>query len=478
MSNHTLLRVALLLAGALLVTSAQAGDVRIQVDPEQRFQRIEGFGTCLYPHGDNYKTYEKPGFDRIYAEQLGLNIIRVNAQHFVCEPFENPQDVTWRDIVTERKSRIYTDFCKAVKKLNPDLRIIATVWTPPAWMKVNESQNSGRPRGQNRGIQASSYNVRRENVVSTNRVAEDKYEHFVAWMVAVAEYFQHEGIPLYGMSPANEPRFSQWYGSCIWTAKDFTTIIAMLGEGLEKAGHGEILLYGPEDMTGHLHSEGTTAFIKAMMDDSRARKQLDRFATHGYTDGVQADISAISSRKFWEIIRPYGKPYWMTEGGTGPHEWPAPVTKGAGIALHNSLVAGNASAFVPWQISGGRASGHNFMLRDQMTPKTRALLHFSRAVPTDGHRIAAEPGFGSVLASAYLREKDGRLGIVLINPTDEPHSVTLDLAKLGKVTKLDLYRTVDGESVDAEGPVRITGGSVKLAMPARSIASLRGVVAR
>lgn len=477
MLNNVLPVTALLLVGAVFVTPACAENVRIRVDPAQRFQKIEGFGTCLYPHNENYKTYNSPGFDRIYARQLGLNIIRVNLQHFPCEPFERPEDMTFRDIVTDRKSRVYTDFCKAVKKVNPDLRIIGTAWTPPGWMKVNGRENNGQPRGQNRGVMASSYKLRKSDEISTNRVAKDKYPHFVAWMTALADYFEQEGIPLYGMSPANEPRFSQWYGSCVWTAEDFATIIGMLGEGLEKAGHGDILLYGPEDMTGHLYDEGTTAFVRALMANPRARGQLDRFATHGYTDGVQADVSEVSSRRFWEIIEPYGKPYWMTEGGTGPHEWPVPVTRGAGIALHNSLVAGHASAFVPWQITGQHPSTHNFMHKERLTPKTRTLLHFSRAVPVDGFRIGADPAFGEVLASAYLRDNDGRLGIVLINPTAEAHNVTLDLTALGTIRTLELYRTVDGESVDAEGPVELENGTATVALPARSIASLRGEAA-
>jgi O-glycosyl hydrolase len=252
----------------------------------------------------------------------------------------------------------------------------------------------------------------------------------------------------------------------------------MLGEGLEEAGHGDILLYGPEDMTGHLYPEGTTAFVDALMANPRARRQLDRFATHGYTDGIEADMSQTSSAQFWALIDQYDKPYWMTEGGTGPHEWPKPITGGAGLALHNSLVAGHASAFVPWQISGAHASTHNFLVDGRMTPKSRTLLHFGRAVPIDGRRIAASPEYGDVLASAYHRASDGRVGIVLINPTGEDHTVTLDVAKLGELASLELYRTTDGESVEAEGAVEINDGKVRLAMPAQSIASLRGRVAQ
>ena len=31
------------------------------------------------------------------------------------------------------------DFGRGIRKLNPDVKIIGTAWSPPAWMKVNRS---------------------------------------------------------------------------------------------------------------------------------------------------------------------------------------------------------------------------------------------------------------------------------------------------------------------------------------------------
>ncbi|MFO7955605.1 MAG: hypothetical protein R6X33_00710 [Candidatus Brocadiia bacterium] len=445
----------------------------INIDASQEFQRIEGFGTCLFPHRRNPEYYRREGFHRVYAEQMGLNILRINLTFFPCEPFEDPAEVDWRIIEETERARVFTEFAARLKEVNPEVRLIATVWSPPPWMKMNGRHGNGRDR--NRAIYASSYQVRHGEDISENRVRPDRYEHFVAWLVAVTEFFEQKDIPLYGLSPGNEIRFSQTYNSCVWTAEDYARIIGLLGHRMEEAGYGDVLLYGPEDMTGHLYEEGTPAYVRALMGDERARRHLDRFATHGYTDGVAPDMSAVSSRGLWELIEPYGMPFWMTEGGTGPHDWPKPVTDGVGVGLHNALVAGNASAWVPWQITGAHPSTHNLTAYDGLTAKSHTVQHFTRTVPVDSRRVAAEPAFGDILVSAYLHREGGRLGIVLINPTDEDREVRLALKDLSGVEQLDLYRTTDGSGYDPAGKLVPEGGAVVLEMPARSIASLRGV---
>jgi hypothetical protein len=69
------------------------------------------------------------------------------------------------------------------------------------------------------------------------------------------------------------------------------------------------------------------------------------------------------------IIGPDGAP-WITEGG---HDWPAPIHKGVGNALHNALVAGNCSAFVPWQITERSKSTHALMTMTSFKGKTRLV---------------------------------------------------------------------------------------------------------
>lgn len=465
-----LLLVVLVAVGPLAAAQNRGGPVNIVVDAGKTYQTIEGFGTCLISWGRYPGQTYTEDFARFYRETVGLNMLRESLNGFTHPEVADPSDIRWQRI---EPGQPFVRFAKMLKALDPDIRIVGTVWSPPAWMKVNRLDNNGTGNGGvNRAIRASAYITK--NGPSTNRVDPAKYDHFVQWLVAVAAFHREQGIPLYGLSLANEPRFSQWYGSCVWTAKDYATVLAKLGPALESAGLGDILLFGPEDMTGHLHAEGTQGMVEAITSKPAALQAIDRFATHGYTDGVQMDASEDSSRKFWELIADTGKPYWMTEGGTGQHTWPTPIRNGLGTALHNSLVAGNASAFLPWQISEGEPNVHAIAVHDQVTPKTAAGMHYFRNIPADAQRIDATPAFGPVLASAYRHPQTGQSAIVLINATDRPQPVQLRLRGLDDVPTYRVRRTSASETYADVGALEPERGMIQLVLPGASIMSLSG----
>lgn len=445
---------------------AQDDAITIEIDSKTTYQAIEGFGTCLISWGPFPGEVYTPEFVRdFYLGEVGLNIVRESLNGFLHPEVEDPREISADRIELDNGGQIFANFSKEAKKADSSVRIIGSVWSPPKWMKLNRADGNQLPGNKNEAILATDYRG------SKNRVDPEKYEHFVAWLVAVAEWHKREGIALYAVSPTNEPRFSQWYGSCVWTAEDLAKVTSMLGEALEEAGLGDILIFAPEDMTGHLYQGGTSTMVEVLMTGPSA-EHIDRLATHGYTDGVVADVSEESSAKLWELIEKYDKPYWMTEGGTKGHDWPEPVKSGVAQAIHNSLVGGNASAFVPWQISEKEKSTHGLAVRNTATKKTYATMHFSRTIPVGSQRIQAEPGFGTVQASAYRHPETGALSIVMINPQAEEQKVVLKLRGLDYVQGLTPYRTTAEEDFKEFPAASVQGGEFPVMMPPESIVSL------
>ncbi len=458
------LRTAVVLAVlSSLAVPAQAGP--ITVDASGTHQTIEGFGTCLIAWQDKFrKLYRTESFQKIYAREVGCNILRINLWGPVSKKHvSDPKDIRWQDfdIEGEPRAKIFLEFAKGLKKLNPDVRCIGTVWSPPAWMKVN-----GKITGGGKSIRAESYRG------VNNRVKRECFEHFVRWIVEMAKMHKAAGVPLYGISPGNEVQFNQRFESCVWTGEDFAKIVAMLGEALDEADLGETKIFGPETMTSHFYRGGTPDYIRALARNEQAIKHLDVFATHGYEDGFKAEMKANSSRRFWNLIEDYDKPYWMTEGGTRGHDWPEPITQGVAVAIHNALVAGNCSAFVPWQITESKKSTHGLMVWDNKTPKTYAAMHYIRFIPAGSVRIDAEPAFQAVKAGAFLHEKDQRLTVVLINDTARSRDATLALKHLTGLSALEAYRTSAKESLQRLADVRVDQAKASLSLPARSIVTL------
>ncbi len=475
MSHLPLWSIVLTLLAACVVPVLAAD---ITVDPAQRYQRIDGFGACLVAWVEDLREmYRTEEFQRTYVQDVGANMLRVNMWGPVYEkPVENWQDIRWQDFdmsANGGRGQIFIDFGQGIRKLDPEAKIIGTVWSPPAWMKMNKSivdERSG-------AIVGNSYTKGDRTI--NNRVDPKYYRHFAKWMVEYIKLHEAKGAPFYAVSLGNEVMFTQSFESCVWTAPDYVEMVKILGEMLEAEGYGHVKIFGPETMTGHNWSIATPMYVEALMNDPEAAEHFDIFATHGYSDGVTADMSQNSSAQFHELIAKYDRPYWMTEGGTGEHDWPAPVSaKGLGTAIHNALVAGHASAFVPWQMAGGRANHHNLMDRDKIDRKTNVAQQYFRLVRPGAVRVDASPAYGDVTASAYVHDENQTLTVVLTNPTDQAQDVTVRLAGETGVKTFDAWRTSESEGFAQVDAVAVRGQAAMIALPAQSIVTLHGSMGR
>ncbi len=472
MRAKPMLLIAFLFVLAIPSLTARTFGTEVTVDGARRYQTIEGFGTCLIAWVERFRSlYRTEEFQKIYVEGVGCNLLRVNMWG---PTFEKPTE-DWTKIRCEDfdmsadrgRPQIFLDFGQAIRKRDPNLKIIGTVWSPPAWMKVNQSITDTKSSA----IRAGGYGS------NNNRVDPKYFRHFCKWMVEYVKLHNRQGVPFYAVSPGNEVQFSQSFESCVWDGKDFAAIVVMLREMLDAEGYGHVKIFGPETMTSHMYEGGTGSYIKAIRDNPKALDVLGVFATHGYEDGVKAEMSANSSRRFWDLIQDTGKPFWITEGGTGGHDWPAPIQKGIGNALHNALVAGNCSAFVPWQITEGNKSIHALMVMSTYTPKTYTAMHYTRFIRPGARRIEAQPGFGAVQVGAFRHEKDGDLTLVALNSTDQEQALRLTFRNLQGLVSLKVYRTSASESLKDVGNVAIQDNQAAFPMTPQSIVTFSGKVA-
>ncbi len=468
-------------AALLFMTAppANADRTDIEIDLRHRYQQIEGFGTCLVswqePMRQLYRTEE---FQRFYAEEMGFNFLRTNVRYSLLpDPVEDWRDISWEDFdkhAERDRSYIFIDFARGLKEYNPEIRVISSVWSGPAWMKVNEFY-SGQ-HGITGSINANTDYEHRGGDGSKsvrNRLHPDYYQHFAKWLVEWVRLFEHEtGIRIYAVSFANEPMFSQTFGSCVWNAEDYAKMTRILGEMLAEHDLEDVKIFGPETMTGHNREWGNASYIRELMGDPEVAQHFDIFATHGYTDGVQADFGQTRLVQFRDMIAPYKRPFWITEGGTGGHDWPRPIN-GIAAAVHNSFVHGGVSAFVPWQITDRSANTHGMMVNDQPTKKTYAMQHYSRFIDEGAYRIKASPAEGEVRVSAYFHPWTGALTIVIINPTETEQDVLLRFEHTAPVDELDLYRTSAEENLELIDSVMIDDGrGAAFIMPPQSIVTL------
>jgi O-glycosyl hydrolase len=440
--------------------------VSVRVSTSKTHQPIEGFGTCLISWDPQMQAfYRTKEFEKAYIDDFGFTVLRCElAPQSLPNPVNKPEDIKASKLQMDNITSTFIDFAKRLKKKSPDAKIIGTVWSPPAWMKATNSIGDPPLKAGNRSgdIPYNAYTG------TENYVKKEFYPHFVQWLVEIAKLYEKEGAGLYAISPGNEVLFTQWFQSCVWTAEDFSTICAMLDDALKKNGLRHIKIFGPETMTGHSHTN--RPFLNVLLN-SKGGKVIDVFATHGYVDGIKGDSKAESSYEFWRLIEKEKKPYWVTEGGTGDHNWPRPLS-GTAAFFHNNLVFGNASMVVPWQVVEKDASEHAQMLLTGYTKKSYTTMHYTRFIRPGATRVQAEPAQGAVMASAFTHPRDGTT-IVIVNP--RPVTLTIKLSISGKApSSLKMWRTSATENIkEVPAPTR-NGSDWEFVLPGPSIVTLQG----
>lgn len=357
------------------------------------------------------------------ANTLGQSIFRVQMWDGVSpKEIADWRDISHRDFVwtgDALRGKVNVDFARKLHAANPEVRIIGAVWSPPAWMK----ENGARP-----GTRAGYLLNPKRDYDQGNRLREDRYQHFAKWVVEWARAMEAQGTPFYAISLQNEPLFTQWYESALYTPEEYARVVKITGEMFESEGVRKPLFFGPEDMTMATYEDTVRhrPYVDALMKPEVAR-YFDVFATHGYSDGVKGDGSQ-TPVAYARSIAQFGRPYWITEGGTGPHSWPEALTRGVAMGLHVALARADVSLICGWQLSSkpGQPSEHDFMDADRPTPKTYAAMHYWRHIRPGAVRVEApESPAEGVHVSAYVHDVRGEAVTVLLNTGDTAREVRL-----------------------------------------------------
>lgn len=472
---NALLKILILTAWFCCETAPNKvqNEIDVTIQSSITYQKIEGFGASINGwNREMFPIYRDEDYLDFVINELGLSIFRMQIWPKVSmDPIAEVEEIRHEDFVWRgegRRGRVNMDFAKAILEKNPEIKIIGSIWSPSPWMKDNNSftgTKSGYLLDPNRTWD------------DDNRLSDDMYEHHAKWIYEWIEYMHVQGVPLYALGPQNEPMFTQSFGSCMYTGEEYARLVKTIGKRFEKEDTARPLIYGPEDMTLATYNPNGqgetrhTPYVDALLKEDVA-SYFDIFATHGYTDGVNAG-GKLDPEAYWESIKQFNRPYWITEGGTGEHDWPAPITNGIASFIHHALTDGNASAFVAWQISEPEKNIHGLMDMKTPTKKTYAAMHFWRYIRPGFSRIEASGGSKDFNISAYQAPDKQRLVIVLINNSDVPQKVNISLEDSNSFD-FTPYTTSAEQNFFQGKNQKTSTGSLQITMEKASIMTLVG----
>jgi O-glycosyl hydrolase len=452
-------RTAFLLLSALgFAGSGAVAQVSVTIDANTRYQTIEGFGA----HGAKDVWWSNgPFYDAAYGamviDNLGFTMIR-NEFYPTYEPVNDNGDPNTFGTFNMNgewgtKQVGYVNSMKAKAAASGEtLRWIATYWSPPAWMKVNNSTVGTGTAGD------SAVNKLKAGVEA------ELGEYGVA---TVKAYKDNCGVDLYALSMQNESAFDETYNSCVYSPTHYRDVFKIFGARVH-ATYPNVKLFGAEHMLGNWgYFEG------ALSADTAARRHVGAFAVHGYSDGVRPQPGSNAAalwRRASGNATSANKPLWMTETSGYDDVWtnmasgPLPLAE----MIYAALKFGKLSAWVWWQMSSsGAANVYELMNNGVVTKRAWVHKQFSRYIRPDAVMVKAAPSDTNLFAVAFHHTANRTLSIVFINSTGSSKAVTL----LGNpIPTFTAYRTSASEDCANVGTV--TGGTVTV--PATSIVTLYG----
>jgi len=319
-------------------------------------------------------------------------------------------------------------------------KFMATVWTPPGWMKTTGSVYDG---GMLRPDQRAEF-----------------AEYIAAFAIVARDQF---GITMTGISIQNEPLFVTSYESMIVTPEQFRELTRAVRRKLDREGLASVKILMPEDVNS---SDRYDWYVSPTLNDAETRNAIGTLIAHGtQTDHWNAMGPLIDGYR-----NTYDKPFWLTEASGHAANWAGALTMGT--HMYDALVRGDASAYVYWQWTDHPgASEFAFMVDGQPTVKYHVAKHFYRYVRPGAERINATSNDSGLKVASFKHPTSGAITHVLINTGTTAADVTLNLSGTGAAASYKQYRTSATENhvrlADVAG-----GASTNVIIPASRIVTL------
>jgi len=283
-------------SGRLSFTGASNANSTINVDESAQFQTIDGFGCCLTGGSAAHLMQMAPANRAALLQELfatdgahiGISYLRVSigSSDLDAHPFSYDDLPAGQTDASMRKFSLAPDFAavipalKEILAIQPEIKILGSPWSAPAWMKDKLDSRGGSLRPA-------------------------FYAAYAKYFVKYIEGMRAEGIRIDAITVQNEPLNPNNNPSMFMLAREQANFIKNdLGPAFHSAGlDTKIILYD--------HNCDHPEYPISILDDPAAARYVDGSAFHLYA----GKIAALS-----EVHRAHpDKALYFTEQWMGAH---------------------------------------------------------------------------------------------------------------------------------------------------------------
>ncbi len=261
----------------------------VLVDPTATFQNFVGIGGALTDASAEVfaklpKDKQQELLMAYYDPQKGIHysIARTNIQScdFSSDTYsyvaDNDPQLKTFSVAHDEQFRIPL-IKQAIAAAGGHLRMFVSPWSPPAWMKDNNSVTGG------------------------GKLKPEFDQAWANFYIKFIRTYEAKGIPIWGLSVQNEPMARQRWESCIYTAEDERDFIKnFLGPTLQKSGMSDKKLIAWDHNRDLIYQRAST-----ILEDPAAARYVWGIGFHWYEtwtgNPMQFDNVKLTNRAFPKI---------------------------------------------------------------------------------------------------------------------------------------------------------------------------------
>jgi glucosylceramidase len=414
--------------------------LNLNVDPTQirpASQPMVGFGACFNELGwtslqmlseSDRESVLHELFNPAAGARFTYCRTPIGANDFATEAYsydETDGDFELKNFSVAHDESTLIPFIQAAMRYQPKLKLWASPWSPPSWMKRNHFY-----------AEAKAYPGMKENGIRPDQIGHEGEDMFIQeprYFEAYARYFgryidayRAKRISIGMVMPQNEFNSAQNFPSCTWTPEGLTRFLHYLGP--EMAKRGVEIFFGTLERG-----------VPKMLETAMADKEVARLIKGVGTQWAGKNALPAVHDEFPSLLVFQSE----QECGDGSNNW---TYTGYCWQLMKHYLRSGASAYMYWNISVADAGtstwgwAQNALVTVDSAAKTYRynhdyylLKHLTHFVDVGARNLVSTGTCDDALAFA---NPDGSVVLLLRNEAPHPQRVEVHVGKQAGMVEL------------------------------------------
>jgi glucosylceramidase len=296
--------------------------------------------------------------------------------------------------------------------INPDIKIIATAWSAPPWMKTSQAFRAGK-------------------------LKPDCYGIYAAYLVLYLQAMRDKGIVIHAITPQNEPLNQKNEPSMLMEANEQAEFVKNhLGPALASAGLADVEIFCWD------HNCDVPEYPLTVFADTEARRYLAGSAWHLYG----GDISALSEvHKLYPDMKLYFTEQWVGSDGQfgGDLMWHVRhVLIGSLRNWSRAVLEWNLASdpfYCPHTPGGEARCVGALTIGDEVSRNVAyyIIAHAAKFVRPGSVRI--ESALPEALPNVALKTPDGYIALIVLNDNSQSQSFSIRYREKQAIAVMPAY---------------------------------------